>query len=326
MTRNSDSAVALDRENRLKEKGNTKANPIGDRKKISSDRQKAASDRRRLPKPILKKTAFAAAPPKNDHDPLNSLKEEMRADGKEEITVTKATDREETASTGKKETTATKITDREETAVSTPLKGGDDINHRPTPLTSLKNDLKGILENVNQVNGDDKNSGDVDEKVNKEKSRTKPPKVDVKINNKEWRSHLEEVDQFGIRGNKTIVNALKTYSTERVQAAIALYRQRKRENGYIENPCGYFMQALQEDWAGQKAKEVIDNSQAPEDKAALFRYWYELAREYAGCSEWEMRDQERWVFMGGRWEKFTDTWSRGYNLEYLRKTKKRHKK
>lgn len=63
--------------------------------------------------------------------------------------------------------------------------------------------------------------------------RTKPPKVDVKINNKDWRSHLEEVDQLGIRGNKTIVNALKTYSTERVQAAIALYRQRKIENGYI---------------------------------------------------------------------------------------------
>ena len=303
-TRNSDSAVALDRENRVKEKGNTKATNSSDR---------------RLPRPILKKTAFAA-PPSNDSF-LND--ENKRATGKEEITFTKIADLEETAATGKKKITFTKITDLEETAISTPLKGGDDINHRSTPLTSLKNDLKVILENVNQDNGDNKNNGDVDEKVNKEKSRTKPPKVDVKINNKEWRSHLEEVDQLGIKGNKTIVNALKTFSTERVKAAIALYRQRKIENGYIENPCGYFMQALQEDWAGKKAKEVIDNSQAPEDKAALFRYWFDLAKELGYCHLSEERDGERWVLISGRWERFIDAWERGYNLEYLRKVKKR---
>ena len=227
LTRNSDSAVTLDRENRVKEKGNTKA-------PNSSDRV--------IPKPILKKTAFAA-PPSND---ASLTEEKRRADGKEVTTPTaEITKQEETAATGKKETSATKITDPKETAVSTPLKGGDDINSRPTPLTSVKNDLKVILENVNKDNGDDKNNGRIDEKVNKKESRTKPPKVDVKINNKEWRSHLEEVDQLGIRGNKTIINALKTSSTERVKAAIALYRQRKIENGYIENPCGYFMHALQ---------------------------------------------------------------------------------
>ncbi|MGK7899694.1 MAG: hypothetical protein AB4372_40280, partial [Xenococcus sp. (in: cyanobacteria)] len=233
LTRNSDSAVALDRENRVKEKGNTKA-------PNSSDR--------RIPKPILKKTAFAAAPPKTTQKPLNLVKEEMRADGKEDITSTQTTDLKETATTGKKRTTPIdEINDTKKTAVSNSLKGGEHINCRPTPSTSLKNDLKVKSENVNQVNGDNKNHGDVDVKVNKKESKTKPPKVDVKINNKEWRSHLEEVDQLGIKGNKTIVNALKTFSTERVKAAIALYRQRKIENGYIENPCGYFMQALKED-------------------------------------------------------------------------------
>ena len=131
-TRDHQSAVGLDRESR-EEKGNTKATQ-------SSDRV--------IPKPVLKKTAFAAAPLKND-----SLKEKNRADGKEENTAT-----------GKKET-----------AVSTPLKGDDDRNSCPPPSTSLKNDLKVKSEKVNQVNGDNKNNEGVDEKVNNEKSRTKPP-------------------------------------------------------------------------------------------------------------------------------------------------------
>ena len=326
-TRNSDSAVALDRENRLKEKGNTKANSIGDRIKLAGDRQKPTSDRRRVPKPILKKTAFAAAPPKTIQEPLNSRQEEMRADGKEDTSFTQTTDRKETATTGKKRTTPTdEINQTQKTAVSNTVKGGEHINCRPTPSTSLKNDLNVKSDNVNQVNGANKNNGKVDVKVNKEKSRTESPKVDVKINNKEWRSHLEEVDQLGIRGNKTIVNALKTFSTERVKAAIALYRQRKRENGYIENPCGYFMQALQEDWAGKKAKEVLDNSQAPEDEAALFRYWFDLAKEFGYCHLYEIKDGERWVCLTGTWQRFVDAWERGFTLEYLRKMKKRNSK
>ena len=312
LTRNSDSAVALDRENRVKEKGNTKATNSSDR---------------RIPKPILKKTAFAAAPPKNIQEPLNSIQEEMRADGKEDTSFTQTTNRKETATTGKKRTTPTdEINQIQKTAISNTVKGSEHINRRPTPSTSLKNDLNVKSENVNQVNGTNKNNGDVDAKVNKKESKTKPPRVDVKINNKEWRSHLEEVDQLGIRGNKTIVNALKSFSTERVKAAIALYRRRKIENGYIENPCGYFMQALKEDWAGQKAKEVIDNAQAPEDKAALFRYWFDLAKEFGYCHEYQIKDGERWVLFSGVWERFLDVWERGFNLEYLRKTKKRHSK
>lgn len=313
------SSVPLDRENREKEKGNTKAPPKSDRPK-PNDRPKSSD--RRLPRPILKKTAFAAAPP---NDPFLT-EEKMREDRKEDISFTKIAGLEETASTGKKRISFTKITDREETAVSTPLKGGDDINHRSNTLSSVKNDLKVILENVNKDNGDDKNNGDVDDKVNKKESKVKPPKVDVKINNKEWRSHLEEVDQLGMRGNKTIVNALKSFSTERVKAAIALYRQRKIENGYIENPCGYFMQALQEDWAGKKAKEVIDNAQAPDDEAALFRYWFDLAKEFGYCHLYEIKDGERWVCLTGTWQKFVDAWERGFTLEYLRKMKKRNSK
>ena len=98
----------------------------------------------------------------------------------------------------------------------------------------------------------------------------------------------------------------------------------KREAGYIENPCGYFMQALKEDWAGQKQAQVInDDSQAPEDQAALFRYWFDLAKELGYCSKSEEREGDRWVFLSGVWERFTDAWERGYNLEYFRKVKKR---
>ncbi len=84
------------------------------------------------------------------------------------------------------------------------------------------------------------------------------------------------------------------------------------------------MQALKEDWAGQKQAQVInDDSQAPEDQAALFRYWFDLAKELGYCSKSEEREGDQWVCISGVWEKFTDASERGYNLEYLRKVKKR---
>ncbi|MGK7897693.1 MAG: hypothetical protein AB4372_29775, partial [Xenococcus sp. (in: cyanobacteria)] len=84
-TRNSDSAVALDRESKFKEKGNTKAPPKSDRPKPKPNDRPKSSDRSR-PKPILKKTAFASAPPKNSQETFNLVEEEIRADGKEDIT------------------------------------------------------------------------------------------------------------------------------------------------------------------------------------------------------------------------------------------------
>ena len=151
--------------------------------------------------------------------------------------------------------------------------------------------------------------------------KTLSQKTRVKNQNE---NHLYHLDWAGVTGNKTIVNALKTFSRSKVERAIALAQQRKREAGYIENPCGYFVQALKEDWAGKKAKQVLDDSQAPEDKAALFRYWFDLAKERGYCSKSEIRENgERWVCMSGTWEKFTAAWEREYNLEYLRKVKKR---
>ena len=87
------------------------------------------------------------------------------------------------------------------------------------------------------------------------------------------------------------------------------------------------MQALKEDWAGDRAKQVaLDNPQTPEDKAALFRYWFDLAKEMGHCSKSEIReDGDRWVCMSGTWEKFTAAWERGYTLEYLRKLMKKIK-
>ncbi len=69
-----------------------------------------------------------------------------------------------------------------------------------------------------------------------------------------------------------------------------------------------------------------DDSQTPEDKAALFRYWFDLAKEMGHCSKSEIReDGDRWVCMSGTWEKFTAAWERGYTLEYLRKLMKKIK-
>lgn len=148
----------------------------------------------------------------------------------------------------------------------------------------------------------------------------------TKVNNKQWRSHLEQLDDLGVRENKTIRDAVRTSSTERVEEAIALYRQRKRETGYIGNPNGYFMQMLKENWAAKNAKQILDDSLDVEDKEALFRHWYDLAKELGYCSGVEERDGDRWVLISGTWEKFTDAWERGYNLKYLRETKKRYEK
>ena len=159
---------------------------------------------------------------------------------------------------------------------------------------------------------------------NKTTVKEKIPEVDVtKINNKDWRSHLEELDQLGVQANKTIRDALKTFSKERVEKAIALFRQRKRETGYIANPNGYFMQILKENWAKKNANQLLDDSLNTENEAILFNYWYELAKELGYCTAHKEENGDRMVLLSGSWEKFIDAWKRGYNLEYLKKVKKR---
>ena len=285
-----DSAVALDREKKVKgSKGNTEAQ---------------TSTKSVRPKPILKKTASAAAP--------------------------------QTTSTWKRDDGG----DPKNNGSFSQGKGGEHIDCHKTESKGLEEDLNSNLDNVSELDGTEKTSGGVDSKVNTNKNKdttvsdenknTKSkPSIEVKINNKEWRSHLDELDQLNVTGNETIVNAVKTYSKEKVENAIALYRQRKRVDGYIENPCGYFMQALKEDWGSKKKlqdKEVLDESIDPTDKEAIFRHWFELAKTLGNCQLSEIReDGERWVLISGMWEKFTDVWERGYTIAYFKKILKRNK-
>ena len=59
------------------------------------------------------------------------------------------------------------------------------------------------------------------------------------------------------------------------------------------------------------------------DKSAVFRHWYDLARQLGCCSGQEMRQREQWICMAGTWEKWTAVVDRGYTLLYLKKTIKK---
>ncbi len=199
--------------------------------------------------------------------------------------------------------------DFQEKCDSSQVKGQDDDYHRPPQLNSLKDDLKVSSCTDKKSKGFDKTSAQVDEK----------------INNKKWRSHLDELDDLGVKENPTIRRAVKFYGAERVKRAIKLYRKRKRESDYIPNPCGYFMQALKEDWAGKNSEQLKEQNQTPENKMTLFRLWFDIAREFGYCTQWEERDGDVWVLISGYWEKFTDAWERGYTLEYLKGVSKKSK-
>ena len=153
-----------------------------------------------------------------------------------------------------------------------------------------------------------------------QKEKVPPPKIDEKINNKKWRSHLEQLDDLGVRENDTIRKAVKKYSTEQVEATIALYRKRKRE-GYIETPNGFFMDALKGNWAGENAR--MDDPLKEEDQAARFRYWFDLMKELGHYAYFEEIDGEMWVYQTGgsnpaKYSELRERWS----LDLLRKTVK----
>ncbi len=110
------------------------------------------------------------------------------------------------------------------------------------------------------------------------------------------------------------------YPKEKVEAAIALVRARKREQ-QIPNPSGYFVSALKGDWGSKNV--VSPQSDGEVDQAAVFRHWYDLARELGYCSGQEVRDGEQWVCLSGSWEKWQAAVNRGYSLDYLKKIMKR---
>ena len=142
------------------------------------------------------------------------------------------------------------------------------------------------------------------------------------IVNKDWKSLISLLDSTGVPINKTIKDLLKLYPTEKVERAIALIKARKRDQ-YIPNPSGYFVAALKGDWTSQNLV-AEDESDREVDKGAVFRHWYDLARELGYCSGQEMREGEQWVNLSGAWEKWQDAMERGYSLSYLKKIIKRN--
>ena len=120
--------------------------------------------------------------------------------------------------------------------------------------------------------------------------------------------------------NRTLKDLLKLYPVEKVESAIALVKARKREH-HIPNPSGYFVAALKGDWGSQNV--VSTQSDRSLDQAAVFRHWYDLARELGYCSGQEVRDGEQWVCLSGSWENWEAAVKRGYSLEYLKGVMKR---
>ena len=164
-------------------------------------------------------------------------------------------------------------------------------------------------EPVNSNTGEDKNLLNVDYIVN------------IK-----WEKLIPLLDSTGIPINKTVTSLLKLYPKEKVESAIALVKARRREQ-HIPNVSGYFVSALKGDWGSKTlvgSGETGDRQSAEIDKATVFRYWYDLARELGYCSGQEVREGEQWINLSGSWEKWDDAVKRGYSLDYLKKIMKRN--
>ncbi|MGB5712243.1 MAG: hypothetical protein WBM44_15200 [Waterburya sp.] len=121
------------------------------------------------------------------------------------------------------------------------------------------------------------------------------------IVNKKWKELIPLLDSTGIPINRTIKDLLKLYPGSKVENAIALVKARKREQ-HIPNSSGYFVSALKGDWG---SKTLVSDQESSEsnsqvDRGAVFRHWYDLARELGYCSGQEVRDGEQWVLISGR--------------------------
>ena len=140
------------------------------------------------------------------------------------------------------------------------------------------------------------------------------------IVNKDWKALIPLLDSAGVLVNKTVRDLLKLYPAGKVEGAIAILKARKREK-HIPNLSGYFVAALKGDWG---STNLVDNSESSEpDKGAIFRHWYDLARQLGYCSGEEVREGQQWVILSGSWEKWESAVERGYSLSYLKKIMKR---
>ena len=161
----------------------------------------------------------------------------------------------------------------------------------------------------------------------KQKSGSKQLNLDVEKNkikvdyivNKEL---IALLDGAGVSVNKTIRDLLKLYPAEKVESAIAILKERKRDQ-HIPNLSGYFVAALKGDWESQNLT-VGEESDREVDKGAVFRHWYDLSRQLGYCSGQEIRDGEQFVCLSGSWEKWESAVERGYSLNYLKKIIKRN--
>jgi hypothetical protein len=82
--------------------------------------------------------------------------------------------------------------------------------------------------------------------------------------------------------------------------------------------------ALKQDYSSKQAISPNNSESFGEiDTAAVFRHWYDLAKELGYCSGQDVRDGQQWVCLSGSWEKWGDAVNRGYSLDYLKKIMKR---
>jgi len=146
--------------------------------------------------------------------------------------------------------------------------------------------------------------------------------VEQKLNKKQEEC-LNKLEDVGIPVNETIVNAVKVTDPEKITKTIAYYREQKRNN-YIDNPGGYFIKALQENWAEKNVNPTFEEIK-PENKTSIFLKWYDLAKELGICTGQKIENNDRLVLVTGSWEKWEKAYKRGYTIEYLVKSLKRHK-
>ena len=72
---------------------------------------------------------------------------------------------------------------------------------------------------------------------------------------------------------------------------------------------------------------AVANSSTEEntvDTQAIFRHWYDLARELGYCSGQAIKEGEQWVCLSGSWERWSEAVKRGYSWDYLKKIMKRN--
>ena len=137
------------------------------------------------------------------------------------------------------------------------------------------------------------------------------------IVNKSYKDLIPLLDSAGVHINKTIKDLLKMYPSEKVEAAIALLKARKRDH-HVSNLSGYFVAALKGDWTSQSLA-VEESGDREVDKGAVFRHWYDLSRQLGYCSGQEVRNGEQWICLSGSWERWDSAVKRGYSLQYLKK-------